>query len=134
MGLTPESSYQDHHIHPWHCSTDDREWLDTGTREGDQVVPVAEYGDELSDPRDPVLDPARPHQWDHEKNEWEEGEEYGDDFRKAYEKLFDDFHELIVRKKILFAKEILNISFPYLVSQNLICWELLIYSENFFLS
>ena len=55
----PESSDEDHDIHPRNGSSNDRKWLDTGRCERDQVIPWSELLDEFPHPDDRRLDPFR---------------------------------------------------------------------------
>ncbi len=88
MWFAPESADEDHDIHPRYCRPNDGEWLDTRTRERDEIVPVTESRDELSDPLDSWLDPLRFRKRENEQTQREDREKYGDRLGDEYEKSF----------------------------------------------
>lgn len=87
--LRPESSDEDHDIHPWYCRPDDRQWLDTCRGECDEIVPVAECLDECTDPVDSHLDPLWTCKWYDDDTKSQECESDSEKFRDKWKCLFD---------------------------------------------
>ena len=55
----PESSHEDHDIHPWDSSPNDRKWLDASWCECDEIIPWSECLDEFAHPDNRLLYPFR---------------------------------------------------------------------------
>ena len=70
MWFAPESSNQDHDIHPWYSCPDYWERFYTRWCECNQIIPVSESEDELSDPCDGWLDEIWIYQRDHDQYKW----------------------------------------------------------------
>ncbi len=62
----PESSDEDHHIHPWDRSPDDRKRLDTSWGKSNQIVPISHCLNQFPHPVDRNLDPVRMYQGDND--------------------------------------------------------------------
>lgn len=106
MISSPESSYEDHHIHPWDGCTDKGKWLDTCWEKCDQIVPVSEYFHEISDPGDRDLDPLRSYKWYDDESKSRECEKNRESFRESFEEVFQRLlHEITLAKKFPFAKK-----------------------------
>ncbi len=72
MGFPPESTDEDHHVHPRDGSPDNRERLDASREKGDQVIPRADMSNELPNPLNPEFDPLRTHERNDNEREREQ--------------------------------------------------------------
>ncbi len=108
MGFPPESTDEDHHVHPWDRRPDDRKWFHTGGKKGNEIVPVPDVSDELSDPLNPDLDPLRSDEGNKNERERKQRKKYSNSFRKVGEGSSDhrkiDISTSRVWKKMAFAK------------------------------
>ncbi len=99
MWLSPESSNKNHYIHSWYCGSDDWEWLRTGTRKGNKIIPTTKRDNEFAYPSNPKLDPIRFYERYHYQYEWENCKKNSDCFRYSYKKALECMHTLMISKK-----------------------------------
>lgn len=105
MFLTPESSYEDHYVHPWDCSPDDREWFDTSWGKCYEIVPFTESLDESTYPIYCCKYPLLADEWydDECKSSNRQDDSYC--LREEYEELFDMSHVEMISKRARRARE-----------------------------
>ncbi len=104
----PESSDEDHHIHPWDGCPDDREWLDACRSKSNQIVPISHCLNQFSHPVDRNLDPFRMNERDDEDTKCQKREEDGESLRNKWKRFSkhekEDYDASRVWKKMAIAK------------------------------
>ena len=106
MSLPPESTDEDHDIHPRDCCPDDREGFDTCREKCDEIIPASQSLDQLTDPLDPHLDPLGSYERDDDERESEYSKNNREEFRdRFYEKFECLFHVFTLSKRADFAIE-----------------------------
>jgi hypothetical protein len=107
MSLSPESTHEDHDIHPRDCCPDDRKGLDTSWKKCNEIIPIPESRDKPSDPLYTNLDPFRSCEWNNDEDKCKQSKKNREKFREGFYDIFEGlFHLFRIWKKESFAKEI----------------------------
>ncbi len=98
MITRPESSYEDHNIHPWNRSSDDWQWLNTCRKKSNEIIPVPNRLDNSPNPYKGSFYPLFMHQWDDYNGKSQEGQEDSDKFCDDGENSLDSAHRWMIQK------------------------------------
>ena len=105
MITRPESSDEDHHVHPGNCRPDDGKWLDTCRGKCYEIIPFTEWLYQLSYPLDSSDYPILPDEWYDEYGKSRYRQKESNCLREKYEELFDMTHASMIWKSEIRARE-----------------------------